>query len=66
MSTSTNTLGTLSESLKFNFLIKYASAEKPESPQDLHFEFTLNNYKVILKIFFFSNTNFEIVIIGLD
>lgn len=50
LSTSTNTLETLAESLKFNFLIKYASVEKPESPQDLNFEFTLNNYKVKLKI----------------
>lgn len=45
-STDINTLGTLAESLKFNFQTEYSSAKNLECSQSLNFEFTINNYKV--------------------
>lgn len=46
LSTNTNKLGTLAESLKFDFKTKYSSTEKPEISHDLNYEFSINNYKV--------------------
>lgn len=45
---STNTLGTLAESLKFNIQTQY-SAENSDCFQNLNFEFIIDNYKVKIK-----------------
>lgn len=42
-------MGTLAESLKFNFQTMYASADKPDDSHNLNFEFILNDYKVKIK-----------------
>lgn len=58
---STDTIGTLAESLIFNFHTKYLSPKKPECFHDLSLEFTVNDYKVNMN--YYLNFIFDMYLI---